>query len=560
MNLDEQRLAETPDVAGAYPRLSDEQIDLLGRRGEKRPVQRGDVLVAEGQRDRDFLVVLAGEVAVIEGYGTPKARTVRVHGPHRFLDELGLLTGQPSFVSMVAQEPGEVLAVPLHRLHELVREEPGLGDLVLRSFLARRELLIGGITGIKIVGSRYSPDSRRLRELAARNRVPHTWIDLEEDPGAEELVRRLSIDATDTPVVIWRDRVLRNPSNAELALVAGLRRSGQDEAMCDVVVVGAGPAGLAAAVYGASEGLATVVLDAVAIGGQAGTSSRIENYLGFPAGISGAELADRAVVQAKKFGADLNVPAEAVRLGWRDGDQILYLDDGAQLRTRAVVIATGARYRRLDVPHLAEFEGTSVYYAATFLEAASCERRPVSVVGGGNSAGQATVFLARHAAQVRLIILHDDLNRDMSRYLVDQIERLPNVEVLRHTEVTELIGAGGRLQALVVRDTRTGERQEIPTTVLFPFIGAQPCTGWLASSVALDKRGYVLTGAQVRTDAPQPAMLETSRPGVLAVGDVRSGSIKRVASAVGEGSMAVRLIHDHLARFGHPADRQRSRT
>ena len=555
MNRDEQPLSETPDVAGAYPRLSDEQIDLLSRRGEKRPVGRGEVLVAEGQRDREFLVVLAGTVTVIEGYGTPKARTVRVHGPRRFLDELGLLTGQPSFVSMTAAEPGEVLAVPLPGLHDLVREKPDLGNLILRSFLARRELLIGDITGIKIVGSRYSPDTRRLRELAARNRVPHTWIDLEEDPGAEELLRRLSISATDTPVVIWRDKVLRNPTNAELAQVAGLRRSGENEAMCDVVVVGAGPAGLAAAVYGASEGLATVVLDAVATGGQAGTSSRIENYLGFPAGISGAELADRAVVQAKKFGADLNVPVKAVRLGWRDSDQIVHLDDGTQLRTRTVVIATGAQYRKLDVPRLAEFEGTSVYYAATFMEAGFCERQPVSVVGGGNSAGQATVFLARHAERVRLIIRHDDLNRDMSRYLVDQIERLPNVDVLRRTEVIELIGHDGRLESLGVRDNRTGAQQRVPTTVLFVFIGAQPCTEWLASSVGLDERGYVLTGPQVRTEGRQPVMLETSRPGVLAVGDVRSGSIKRVASAVGEGSMAVRLIHDHLARFGDAAHR-----
>jgi thioredoxin reductase (NADPH) len=513
------------------------------------------VLVAEGQRDRDFLVVLSGKVAVIEGYGTPKARLVRLHGPRRFLDELGLLTGQPSFVSMVAHEPGEVLAVPLPALHELVREVPDLGNLILRSFLARRELLIGSITGLKIVGSRFSPDTRRLRELAARNRVPHTWIDLEEDPGAEELLRRLSISAKDTPVVIWRDKVLRNPSNAELARIAGLRRPGHGAAMCDVVVVGAGPAGLAAAVYAASEGLATVVLDAVATGGQAGTSSRIENYLGFPAGISGAELADRAVVQANKFGADLNVPIKAVLLGWQDSDQVVHLDDGAQLRTRTVVIATGAQYRKIDVPRLAEFEGTSVYYAATFMEAVFCERQPVSVVGGGNSAGQATIFLAHHAARVQLIIRHDDLNRDMSRYLVDQIEQLPNVEVLRHTEVAELIGEDGRLQALGVRDTRTGERQEKPTTVLFVFIGAQPCTGWLASNVALDERGYVLTGAQVRNDARQPVMLETSRPGVLAAGDVRSGSIKRVASAVGEGSMAVRLIHDHLARVGHAADR-----
>ena len=560
MNRDEQPLTETPDVAGAYPRLSDEQIDLLSRRGEKRPVGRGEVLVAEGQRDRDFLVVLSGTVTVIEGYGTPKARTVRVHGPGRFLDELGLLTGQPSFVSMTAAEPGEVLEVPLPGLHELVREKPDLGNLILRSFLARRELLIGDITGIKIVGSRYSPDTRRLRELAARNRVPHTWIDLEEDPGAEELLRRLSIRAEETPVVIWRDKVLRNPSNGELARIAGLRRSGQDEVMCDVVVVGAGPAGLAAAVYGASEGLVTVVLDAVATGGQAGTSSRIENYLGFPAGISGAELADRAVVQAKKFGADLNVPVEAVRLGWHDNDQVVHLDGGAQLRTRTVVIATGARYRKLDVPRLAQFEATSVYYAATFMEAVFCERQPVSVVGGGNSAGQATIFLARHAAQVRLIIRHDDLNRDMSRYLIDQIERLPNVEVLRNTQVTDLIGADGRLQGLGVRDTRTGVRQQIPSTVLFTFIGAQPCTGWLESSVALDERGYVLTGPQARADAPSTGMLETSRPGVLAVGDVRSGSIKRVASAVGEGSMAVRLIHDHLARFGSAAERPRSGT
>jgi thioredoxin reductase (NADPH) len=248
MNTNQERLAETPDIGGAYPRLSDEQIELLSRRGEQRPVQPGDVLVAEGQRDRDFLVVLSGEVAVIEGYGTPKARPVRVHGPRRFLDELGLLTGQPSFVSMVAQEPGQLLAVPLRGVHELVREEPDIGNLILRSFLARRELLVGAITGIKIVGSRYSPDTRRLRELAARNRVPHTWIDLEEDSGAEELLRRMSITAKDTPVVIWRDKVWRNPSNAELARVAGLRRSGPDEAMCDLVVVGAGPAGRAAAV------------------------------------------------------------------------------------------------------------------------------------------------------------------------------------------------------------------------------------------------------------------------------------------------------------------------
>jgi thioredoxin reductase (NADPH) len=545
------RLAETPDVAGAYPRLAAEHLELLRGHGRTRTVRRDDVLVREGQRERDFHVVLSGLVAVVEGYGTPQERVIRVHGAGRFLDELSLLTGQPSFVSMVAASPGEILAVSLPALYGLVRQDQKLGDLILRCYLARRQLLVGSVAGIKIIGSRFSPDTRRLRELAARNRVPHTWIDLEDDPEAEGLLRSLAVDPRDTPVVIWRDIVLRNPANAQLAQIAGLRQSGASAAMCDLVVVGAGPAGLAAAVYGASEGLATLVLDAVAVGGQAGTSSRIENYLGFPAGISGAELADRAVVQAKKFGATLDVPAEAVRLGAFDGDQVVHLDDGTQLRTRTVVIATGARYRRLDVPRLAEFEGSSVYYAATVLEARVCEQQPVVVVGGGNSAGQATVFLAGHATAVRLIIRHDDLARDMSRYLVDQIEQLPNVEVLPNTEVTDLVGDDGRLRALIVRDNKTGDQHEIAATALFVFIGAQPCTGWLAAGVALDDHGYVLTGPDA--GAGPASLLETSRRGVLAVGDVRSGSIKRVASAVGEGAMAVRLIHNYLARSGRTA-------
>jgi thioredoxin reductase (NADPH) len=551
--MSDERLAETPNVGGAYPRLSPEHVERLRRPGVTRPVQPGDVLVDEGQRERDFYVVLSGKVAAVEGYGSGHGRIVRVHGRHRFLDELGLLTGQPSFLSLVAVAEGEVLAVPVRELNELARQDPKFGDLVVRCYLTRRELLVGSISGIKIVGSRFSADTRRLRQLAARNRVPHTWIDLEEDAAAEQLLRSLSVSASETPVVIWRDTVLRNPSNAELARVAGLRAQESPETVCDVVVVGAGPAGLAAAVYGSSEGLSTVVLDAVATGGQAGTSSRIENYLGFPVGISGAELADRAVVQCKKFGATLNVPVEAVRLELGDGVQAVQLDDGTTLRTRTVVIATGARSRRLDLPRLAEFEGTSVYYAATFMEATFCDRQPVSIVGGGNSAGQATVFLAKYARTVNLLIRHDDLSRDMSRYLVDQIERLPNVEVRRGTEVSGLTGGDGRLRALVVQDTKSGERQEIATTVLFVFIGAEPCTAWLTSAVALDDRGYVLTGPDADPPGPQPSLLETSRPGVFAVGDVRSGSVKRVASAVGEGAMAVRLLHDHLARSGRVA-------
>jgi thioredoxin reductase (NADPH) len=552
-------LAETPDVAGAFPRLGDDQIEALHRYGERRPTRAGDVLVREGERHRDFFVVLAGTVAIFEGYGTAEERLVKVHGPGRFLDELGLLTGQPSFVSAVVSESGEVLAVSVPALRHLVSRDPGLGDVILRAFICRREILIGAVSGIRIIGSRFSPDTRRLREFAARNRLPHTWIDLDDDTGAEALLRQLSVTPADTPVVILGSKqVLRNPTNAELVQIIGLPTRGPPESELDLVIVGAGPAGLAAAVYGASEGLTTVVLDAIGTGGQASTSARIENYLGFPAGISGAELADRAVVQAEKFGATITVPAAATGLEQQDGFHTVRIEDGTELRTRTVVIATGARYRRLDVPRLDEFEGTSVYYAATIVEARLCLRQPVVVVGGGNSAGQAAVYLAQHAAAVRLLIRHDDLGRDMSRYLVDQIERDPRIEVLRHTAVRELVGRDGQLEAVIAEDTHTGVRHTLDASLLFVFIGAQPCTGWLTGRLALDDHGYLHTGPAAAPAPPgdrQPDLLETSRPGVFAVGDVRSGSIKRVASAVGEGAMAVRLVHEHLARTGRSPGR-----
>jgi thioredoxin reductase (NADPH) len=497
-------LEETPDTCGALPRLSDEHLALLGEYGQRRPTGDGEPLIREGQRERDFFVVLAGKVAVVEHCGTPEERLIRVHGPGRFLDELSLLARQPSFVTSVPAEPGEVLAVPLAGLHEAVHRDPKLGDLILRAFMMRRELLIGVATGIRIIGSRFSPDTRRLRELAARNRVPHTWTDLEEDPAAEHLLRQLGVAPDETPVVICPATttgsgrgtvVLRNPSNADLARVVGLPVPRPPGGTCDLIVVGAGPAGLAAAVYGASEGLGTVVLDAVATGGQAGTSSRIENYPGFPAGISGAELADRAVVQAEKFGATISVPAEATGLDHRDGYHMVRLDDGTELCAKSVVIATGARYRKLNLPRLSEFEPRSVYYAATLMEARFCHRQPVAIVGGGNSAGQAAVYLADEAEKVRLLIAHADLGRDMSRYLVAQIEQLSNIEVWRNSEVRELIGDDGLLRALVVEDNRTGERTQVPATLLFVFIGAQPCTGWLTGRVALDERGYVRTGS-----------------------------------------------------------------
>jgi thioredoxin reductase (NADPH) len=551
-------LAETPDRNGAFPRLSDEQIAALAEHGERRATRVGDVLFREGDESYDFFVVLRGKVAVVEGVGADE-HEIAVHGAGRFLGELSLLTGQAAFFTAVVREQGEVLVVPVERLRQLVAHDPVLGDLILRAFLARRELLIGLGTGFRIIGSRFSPDTRRLREFAARNRLPHRWIDLEQDEEAEALLRGLGVSPEETPVVIWRGKhVLRNPSNAELARAVGLRAPVSPAAVCDLVVVGAGPAGLAAAVYGASEGFGTVALDAIATGGQAGTSSRLENYLGFPSGISGGELAERATIQAKKFGARISVPAEATALEDRGEHHVVMLEDGKTVEGRTIVIATGARYCKLPVPRIEDFEGAGVYYAATQVEADLCRDDPVVVVGGGNSAGQATLFLARHAAHVRLLIRGDDLAKSMSRYLADRIERTPDLEVVRNTEVREVVG-NGSLEAVVVENTRTGERRTIAARALFVFIGAEPYTRWVGEHVARDERGFIVTGQDAAHAAGnaawdelgrQPLLLETSCPGIFAVGDVRATSIKRVASAVGEGSMAVRLVYEHLEHIG----------
>ncbi|MCW2584988.1 MAG: Thioredoxin-disulfide reductase [Frankiales bacterium] len=541
-------LPETPDLHGAFPRLSDAQIQSLQRFGERRPIARGDVLFHEGEHTAQFFVVLSGQVVVLlDADVAPKV--IRVHGPGRFLGELSLLTGQVSLVTAMVNVPGEVLAVGIDRLRALVLEDAELGDLILRAFLMRRSLLISEGSGVRIIGSRFSPDSHRLRAFCARNRLPYKFLDIDQDSEADAVLQQFGVPTRDLPVVaVPGGRLLRNPSNAELAAQMGLHAPQAKSQLCDVVVVGAGPAGLAAAVYGASEGLDTVVLDAVASGGQAAASSRIENYLGFPAGISGGELAERAAIQAAKFGARITVPGEAVALSLDSGHYRLRLDGVTSLTTRTVVLATGARYRKLDVPRLEEFELTSVYYAATRFEALECGTDPVAVVGGGNSAGQAAVFLAQQVPQVWLLIRHDDLGKDMSRYLVDQVEANPRITVRRHTEVRELLGAS-TLEALVVEDNRTGQRTTLAVRALFVFIGATPCTSWLAGSVHLDEKGYVLTGdraAQGDGDGG-PLFLETSRRGVFAVGDVRSGSVKRVASAVGEGAMAVRLLSERLA-------------
>jgi thioredoxin reductase (NADPH) len=541
-------VAETPDRDGAFPRLSEGQIETLTERGRRSRTTVGECLYRQGDSDYDFFVILEGLVSAHADADGVEA-VVAVHGPRRFLGELSLLTGQPAFYTTVVREAGEVVQADPETLRRLVGEDPALGDLVLRAFLLRRELLSGLGAGLKIVGSRYLPDTRRLCDFAARNRLPFRWIDPEGDPGAEALLERLGILPEETPVVVWGSRIWRNPGNAELAAAVGMREVPPRNRVSDLVVVGAGPAGLAASVYGASEGLLTVALDGIAVGGQAGTSSRIENYLGFPSGISGAELAERATIQARKFGARIAVGAAAVGLERRDGFHAISLEDGTRLETRALLIATGVRYRRLPVERLDHFEGAGVHYEATFVEEQLCVGAPVAVVGGGNSAGQATAFLARRASKVYLLLRHGELTRDMSRYLADRIDRLPKVEVLRNTEIRELLGEDS-LDGVIVEDLVSGDRRRLDVRELFVFIGADPCTGWLDGVVALDDHGYVLTGPgavpESRDGGAQPAQLETGVPGILAAGDVRAGSIKRVASAVGEGAMAVRLVYAQL--------------
>jgi thioredoxin reductase (NADPH) len=549
-------LAETPDPHGAFPRLSEEQVAALSNVGEPRRVDEGDVLYREGDGKSGFFVILSGKVAVVED-SEEGVQVVGVHGAGRFLGELGLITGQAVFVTAVVHEPGEVLAVSSECLREIVTQDVVLGDLILRALIMRRAVMIGQGVGFRIVGSRYSPDTRRLREFAIRNRLPHHLVDLESDPGAEQILQRLGVPTEDCPVVlVGPDRVLRNPSNAELARALGMSAPGRSEMTADLLVVGAGPAGLAAALYGASEGLRTIVLESVATGGQAGTSPRIENYLGFPAGLSGGELAERATIQTRKFGARITLPGEAAGLESVDGGFRIALGDGGHASGRAVVIAAGVRYRRLPLANLERLEGICVHYEATEIEARECRGEPVVAVGGGNSAGQGVLLLARYVPRLTLVVRERSLDENMSRYLADRIEATPSITVLPHREARELIGEDA-LRAIVVEDNLSGERCRLDARAMFVFIGAEPHTEWLRGVVALDHGGYVLTGqdaaaaqtALVGGDGRRhhpPQLLETSVPGVFAAGDVRSGSTQRVSAAVGDGAMAIRQVHQFL--------------
>ncbi len=542
------------------PTLREDQIKILKRYGLSKKTEVGDVLFRAGDTNNDFIVILEGEVEVVDDFAG-EARTIGVFPAGRFLGELNMLTGQAMYLTAVVREAGEVLAIPREKLKEVVTEEPNLSDVILKAFLARRSYMMRTGLGLRIIGSRHSAEAARLREVAARNRVPHVWVELEDDPTAEALLEKFGAKPSETPVTVWQGKdVLKNPTRAEFARTTGLEVDAPLERTYDLVVVGAGPAGLGASVYGASEGLSTLVLESVALGGQAGTSSRIENYPGFPAGLSGFELASRVLVQADKFGARTAVPREAIGLRRENGHFRVLLPDGVEVASRSVIAASGARYRRLEVAGLGRFEGVSVHYAATEAEAQRCEGEEVAVVGGGNSAGQAALFLAGRTRRVYLLIRGDDLGKSMSRYLVDRISGAENIELLTGTEIRELSGED-RLEGITVEDNRSGARRTLGARALFVFIGARANTGWLQGAVELDERGFVLTGREL--DGPvlereddwqersrEPFLLETSMPGVFAAGDVRSGSIKRCASAVGEGAMAVKLVHQYLADAG----------
>ena len=549
-------MAEHDLHAIAFPRLDDSQIATLVRCAHPslKRYRDGEVLFHVGDRDFKFFIVKSGEVEIVDQSGdTPK--TVTVHRPGEFTGDVSHLTGSPSVVSAIARGECEVYEVSADVLRQVLNRSPQLGDLILQAFIARRQLLreSGEFTGLRVIGSRYSRDTFRIREFLAKNRVLFTWIDLETAPEVDRLLKQFGVSEAETPVVACgRMLLLRNPSNRELAEAIGIRQP-LEQAVYDLAVVGAGPAGLAAAVYGASEGLRTVVLERTAPGGQAGSSMRIENYLGFPTGITGSELAERAVVQASKFGARLSVPTPVIGLTFEKAYAVLQLDGGERLVTKCLLVATGADYRRLDVEGCERFEGCGVYYAATFNEAEVCRGQDVVVVGGGNSAGQAAVFLAAQVRRVYLVVRGDDLHRSMSSYLASRIEQTENIEVLLETTVRRMRGTD-HLTAVEIVNTKTGEVRTLETPALFSFIGAVPRTDALRTAIATDPRGFVLTGTAVRESAHwgerrEPFLLETSRPGVFAAGDVRCGSIKRVASAVGEGAMAVQFVHEFLKKM-----------
>ncbi len=545
----------TPEDAVAFPVLADEEISLVETFGSRRPTQPGEILYRQGDSAYDFYVVLSGEIEVAVSDGADDQSLARF-GPGQFLGELSLLTGLRVFVTTRVTKEGEVLKVPKGAFKKLIATQSGLSDTILAAYMARRSILLKSAAAtIRVIGSRFSKESIRIREFLSRLGIPNEWLDPDRHGEVDHVLEQFDVDAADLPVVIISGTVLRSPSTGQLAEYLGLTLQSHPERCFDLIVVGGGPAGLAAAVYGASEGLSTLGVERFGVGGQAGTSSRIENYLGFPTGISGGELAQRALVQAEKFGARMTAPCDVEALRQEDGYLIARLSDGTDVMGRAVIAATGARYRRLEADRLEDFEDAGVYYAATHLEARICTPAPVTVVGGGNSAGQAAMFLADSGSPVTLIIRNPDMGASMSRYLVDRIRAHPMINVRAPAEVTALDG-GRTLSTIRIREG--GKEASIPCTGLFSFIGAEPSSDWLSSCAAVDDHGFVLTDRLLRTQdlaehwqalGRDPLPYETNRPGLFAVGDVRAGSVKRVAAAVGEGSACVSSVHAFLA-FG----------
>lgn len=558
---DEQFYRDTESTA--FPKLDERQLALLEPLGQRRTVKQGEVVFKAGQRESGMVVVLAGE---LEAYAAcdGKEQILATAGPGDFMGDVAALNGTSLLASgRGAAETSEVLIVPAAELKRALAELPGLGEPIVNAFIMRRTRLKRDreFAGLRVIAAGGSREGNQLHDFLDKNHIPHRLIVAETEDG-QALCKRLNLGTRDLPALIATNGLpLRRPSLREVAQVAGLLRplAQQDESeiFCDVAIVGAGPAGLAAAVNAASEGLRTVVLESYAPGGQAGSSSLIENFFGFPTGISGGDLTYRAQLQAFRFGAKFSTPAQALSLSFAEGEYPAALNSescAATLRAKCVIIATGAEYNRIEAEGRENFEGVGVYYAATAMEGQICRGATVVVAGGGNSAGQAAMFLSECAAKVILVIRGDDLTKSMSSYLSRRVETKSNIEILRKTEIRRMHG-GKNLEAVEMENTVTGEWRTVQTPAVFSMIGAKPCTQWLPPEIERDERGFIKTGASVANAtawkaAPRPpGPLETSRPGIFAAGDVRSGSVKRCAAAVGEGGMAVEGVHDALGTY-----------
>ena len=536
-----------------FPTLSEAQMNRIAAHGRRRQTTKGEVLTEVGDI-APFFVVVRGTLEVL----SPAAGVEKIivtHGTGEFTGEANMITGRRSLARLRVSEDGEVIQLDQSALLALIQTDAELSAVLMRAFILRRaELIAGGYGGVIIVGSTHSAGTLRVKEFLTRNGHPHRYIDLDRDREAQELLDEFQVTVADIPVMICGATVLRNPTNQQIADCLGFNEAIDQKQVRDLIIVGAGPAGLAAAVYGASEGLDVLVLEAGSAGGQAGTSSRIENYLGFPTGISGMDLTTRAYAQALKFGAEVMVAKGAVRLECRSPLYGVAIGDDATVVTRAVIIASGAEYRKPSIENLRQFEGAGVYYAATQMEAQLCAGEEVFIVGGGNSAGQAAVFLAATARRVHILVRKEGLAETMSRYLIRRIEESPSIQLQPHCEIVALEGSG-HLERVQWRDNKTGAAHTSHIEHVFIMAGAVPNTQWLNRCVALDDKGFVKTGTDISREelssagwslTRPPYILETSHPGVFAVGDVRAGNIKRVASAVGEGSIAISFVHQLL--------------